>query len=62
MALFISMRKPRLICICPWSSIQGTRNITTRSGSTIRSRTRASRYAGLASTTGYTEARTSRTA
>ena len=38
MALFIWIRNPRLISISPSSSIQGTRNITTRSGSTIRSR------------------------
>ena len=38
MALFISMRKPRLTWTSPLSSIQGTRNMMTRSGSTMRSR------------------------
>ena len=38
MALFISMRKPRLIWTSPWSSSHGTRNIRTRSGSIMRSR------------------------
>ena len=38
MALFISMRKPRLTWTSPWSSTQGTRNMITRSGSTMRSR------------------------
>ena len=37
-ALFICMRKPRLTWISPRSSCHGTRNIITRSGSTMRSR------------------------
>ena len=62
MALFISMRKPRLIWTLPWSSCQGTRNITTRSGSMIRSNTRAARYSGWRSSTRERDSATSCTA
>lgn len=62
MALFICTRYPRLTWISPRSSLHTTRNITTRSGSTIRSRIFALRYMGLAWTTGSTEWTTSRTA
>ena len=51
MALFIWMRKPRLTWISPLSSIQGTRNMMTRSGSTMRSRILALRYSGCRSRT-----------
>ena len=37
MALFIWIRKPRLTWISPRSSCHGTRNMMTRSGSTMRS-------------------------
>ena len=46
MALFISIRKPRFTCASPASSTQGTRNWISRSGSTMRSSTRAARYSG----------------
>ncbi len=38
MALLNCTRKPRLTCTCPLSSIQGTRKMICRSGSTIRSK------------------------
>ena len=62
MALFISMRKPLFTSICPWSLNQGTRNMTTLSGSVILSRMRASAYLGYLFMTGSTEASTSSTA
>jgi len=46
-ALFISMRKPRLTWMFPLSTSQGTRNMITRSGSAIRSRTFAFLYFGF---------------
>jgi len=61
-ALFISMRKPRLICTLPESSIHGTRNIRTRSGSMIRSKIFAWRYSGCFETTSTTDSATSCTA
>lgn len=54
--------KPRLTCTSPWSSVQGTRNMMTRSGSTMRWMILALRYSGLRSKTGATDCSTSLTA
>ncbi len=62
MALFISMRKPRLICTTPLSSCHGTRNMITRSGSMQRSRILALRYSGWRSMTTDSDSATSWTA
>ncbi len=62
MALFISMRKPRLTWTSPRSSTQGTRNRITRSGSMMRSRIFAVRYSGCRSNTKCTDSATSCTA
>ncbi len=59
MALFISMRKPRLTWTSPLSSTHGTRNMITRSGSEMRSRTLASRYLGFLSRTTSRDSATS---
>ena len=59
MALFISMRKPRLIWTSPLSSTQGTRNMITRSGSAMRSRILCSRYLGFLSMTTSRDSATS---
>src|SRR6185436_16722352 len=59
MALLISIRKPRFTCTSPRSSIHGTRNMITRSGSEIRSRSFAERYSGWRSSTGTNESNTS---
>ena len=59
MALFISMRKPRLSWTSPLSSIHGTRNMITRSGSAMRSRIFASRYLGFLSRTTSRDSATS---
>jgi hypothetical protein len=61
-ALFISIRKPRLIWTVPRSSTHGTRNITTRSGSMIRSRILLWRYSGWRSRTIASDSATSCTA
>src|SRR5438552_6119787 len=62
MALFISMRNPRLIWTWPRSSTQGTRKRITRSGSTIRSTTFAWRYSACLSRTMASDSATSWTA
>ena len=62
MALLNCTRKPRLTCTLPLSSTQGTRNMTTRSGSTMRSRREACSYSGWASMTGSRDWSTSVTA
>ena len=59
MALFISMRKPRLTWTSPLSSTHGTRNMITRSGSEMRSRIFASRYLGFFSRTTSRDSATS---
>jgi len=61
-ALFIPILYPRFTCTCPWSSIQGTRNIITRSGSVILSKIAAWRYSGFRSSTDWTLSKTSFTA
>ena len=62
MALFISMRKPRLTWTSPLSSTHGTRNMITRSGSQMRSRIFAFWYFGFFSMNGTSDSTTSRTA
>src|SRR4030095_15280047 len=61
-ALFISTRKPRFTWISLRSSIHGTRNMITRSGSTMRSSMRVARYSGWRSSTRASESTTSLTA
>src|SRR5258705_9537786 len=61
-ALFISIRNPRLSWTVPRSSTHGTRNIRTRSGSMIRSRIFERRYSGWRSSTSDSDSATSCTA
>ena len=62
MALLNCTRKPRFTWILPLSSTHGTRNMMTRSGSTMRSSSAACSYSGWASMTGSRDWSTSVTA
>jgi hypothetical protein len=53
------MRMPRFICTSPASSTQGMRNMTTRSGSAMRSRIFALAYLGFLEIKGARECATS---
>jgi hypothetical protein len=55
-------RYPRFTRTLPVSSSHGTRKLTTRSGSTSRSRSALSAYSGVSARSGRSESRTSRTA
>ncbi len=62
MALLNCTRYPRLTCTSPLSSVQGTRKVTMRSGSTSRSMIFARSNSGCALYTSSMEESTSRTA